>query len=153
MEIDFRNIGGGSDKNGEEVMLARDRWRGFPKDQNVFVLYDGERASGVGLFIEPTARDFSAWEVGGRFMEEHIAKVILVGGNIRKDSICTHEFIVHIEFINPDHEKFPVARLAKLLAIGFEHEGMSDFYNAKITYKNEPFLDCSTIAQLIRRYS
>lgn len=152
MLIDTRNIHADLPQDPGTVVVERNRWRGFYVDNNVFVLYERQRTNGVALFIEPVNSDYTAEELGGRFMEEGRAQTVLTGGTInnRRDPVSyAHiDWAVDLKFIDKSQSTI----LLRLLAVGFNDADLIDFRSAKVTYRNEPFLDIPTITDLIRRY-
>ncbi len=52
-----------------------------------------------------------------------------------------------------DDSKFHIQKTAYLLGAAFAQDALSDFHNSAITYCSGPFLELSTVSELIRRYA
>lgn len=57
--------------------------------------------------------------------------------------------VVNFEFM---HTSFVLEKVGHLIALGFNHDDVSDFRDARLTLMNKPFLQVATVAELIRQY-
>ncbi|MCI0562420.1 MAG: hypothetical protein MN733_28370 [Nitrososphaera sp.] len=149
MLINFRNIRDGQDP--VIVRVERNRFRGTVVENNIFVLYRRRtQPNAFGLFIEPDSSDYTARELGGRLMygDGALAETIVTGGWIRMNRDPPMR-VVNFEFM---HASFVLEKVGHLIALGFNHDDVSDFRDARVTSMIEPFLKVATVAELIRQY-
>lgn len=146
MQINFRDIR--DDQDPETVHVWRNRFRGSVVENNTIVHQSRRLSHAFELFIEPSTSDYTAAELGGRLMQEQLAETVVAGGGIRisRDPLIR---VVNFEFIDPS---VALEEVAHLIALGFNHDDVSDFRDARVTFRNEPFLQVATVAELIRQY-
>jgi hypothetical protein len=128
------------------VEVNRIRYRGDERGKYVFVLYERSAIgpSPYGLFVAPTSFDYTSMELGGRLLEDSTtarAHIILAGGTMTESA-------ARIDFV--DQERCSLDNVAHLMAEGFFHKVMDDFRRAKLSYKDEPVIGCSSIKQLLK---
>jgi len=148
MLIDFANI---EDSDSQECLtVRRNRSRGDFVNNNTFVLYRRPRFEhAFGLFLHPSSQEYTAPEIGGRFIFEGRADAVIAGGET-SFNLQTRVLAVSFKFITPD--PLSVREVGRLVALGFNHDDMSDFRAAIVTYECSLSFEVTTVAELIRKY-
>lgn len=158
MLLDFRDIhdhrSAGSSSSLPNVSVFRDRHRGTPTTDNMIALYQKkEMPNAFLLFVEPVCSEIvlrlegDPLAFGGRLLEDRACEIIAGGATIEKEATNTRA--VNFAFIC---DNFPVEKVALLLAMGFAHEELAEFWHLEITHQHRPFLGIKTVAQLINHF-